>query len=54
MLFEVAADCPEHEVRADVLVLDEFDRLVFAIDGLESTANVSLDRFRGWAGEIRV
>ncbi len=54
MLFEVARDCPEHQVRADVLVLDDRDRLVFTIEGLESTANASLNRFRGWAGEIRV
>jgi Polyketide synthase dehydratase len=53
MLFEVAPDCFEHEVRADVLVLDEAGRMVFTIEGLESTANASLNRFRGWAGEIR-
>jgi hypothetical protein len=37
-----------------VLVVDEANRPVFAIEGLESTANAALNRFRGWAGEIRV
>jgi acyl transferase domain-containing protein/NAD(P)-dependent dehydrogenase (short-subunit alcohol dehydrogenase family) len=54
MLFEVAPNCPAHEVRAAVLVLDGAGRLVFTIEGLESTANAGLNRFRGWAGEIRV
>jgi hypothetical protein len=42
------------EVRAEVLVLDEAGRLVFAIDTLESTASPALNRMRGWSGEIRV
>jgi acyl transferase domain-containing protein/NADP-dependent 3-hydroxy acid dehydrogenase YdfG len=41
-------------VRAEVVVLDEADRLVLGIDGLESTASPSLNRIRGWHGEIRV
>ena len=41
-------------VRAEVVVLDEAGRLVLGIDGLESTASPSLNRIRGWHGEIRV
>ena len=54
MLFAVVPGTAEHEVRADVLVLDEAGRPVFAIDSLESTASMALNRFRGWTGEIRV
>lgn len=42
------------QVRANVLVLDEAGRLVFGIDELESTASPTLNRIRGWTGEIRV
>jgi NAD(P)-dependent dehydrogenase (short-subunit alcohol dehydrogenase family) len=45
---------PTPQVRAEVLVLDEAGRLVFAIDELESTASTALNRLRGWSGEIRV
>jgi hypothetical protein len=42
------------QVRAEVLILDDAGRLVFAIDDLESTASPALNRLRGWSGEIRV
>jgi acyl transferase domain-containing protein/NAD(P)H-dependent flavin oxidoreductase YrpB (nitropropane dioxygenase family)/NAD(P)-dependent dehydrogenase (short-subunit alcohol dehydrogenase family) len=42
------------QVRAEVLVLDEAGRVVFAIDELESTASPALNRLRGWSGKIRV
>ena len=45
---------PTPQVRAEVLILDEAGRLVFAIDELESTASPALNRLRGWSGEIRV
>jgi hypothetical protein len=54
MLFAVEPGTAEHEVRADVLVVDDADRPVFVIEKLESTASVALNRFRGWTGEIRV
>ncbi len=54
MLFVVEPGMNEHEVRADVLVVDAAGHPVFAIEALESTANAGLNRFRGWAGEIRV
>ncbi len=54
MLFAVEPGTAEHEVRADVLVVDDAARPVFVIENLESTASVALNRFRGWTGEIRV
>jgi hypothetical protein len=47
-------ETPSPRVRAEVLVLDEVGRLVLGIHGLESTASPSLNRIRGWHGEIRV
>jgi acyl transferase domain-containing protein len=41
-------------VRAEVVVLDEAGRLVLGIEGMESTASPSLNRIRGWHGEVRV
>ncbi len=45
---------PTPQVRAEVLVLDEAGRLVFAVDEMESTASPALNRLRGYSGEIRV
>ena len=53
MLFAVEPGLPEHQVRADVLIVDDAGRPILAIEALESTANADLNRFRGWAGEIR-
>jgi len=41
-------------VRAEVFVVDDAGRLVFAIGEMESTASQALNRLRGWSGEIRV
>jgi hypothetical protein len=54
IMFAVEQGLPEHEVRADVLAVDDAGRMVLAIEGLESTANPALNRFCGWAGEIKV
>jgi NAD(P)-dependent dehydrogenase (short-subunit alcohol dehydrogenase family)/acyl carrier protein len=54
MLFAVEPGVPDHQVRADVIVVDEAGRPVISIETLESTANAGLNRFRGWVGEIRV
>jgi acyl transferase domain-containing protein/NAD(P)-dependent dehydrogenase (short-subunit alcohol dehydrogenase family) len=54
LLLVVEQGGPPHQVRADVLVVDAAGRPVLVIETLESTADAALNRFRGWAGEIRV
>ncbi|MCS0494083.1 SDR family NAD(P)-dependent oxidoreductase [Ancylobacter sp. MQZ15Z-1] len=54
MLFAVQPGLGEHQVAADVAVLDAAGAPVFVIEELESTANAALNRLRGYVGEIRV
>ncbi|WP_029349950.1 type I polyketide synthase [Bosea sp. 117] len=54
MLFALQPDLPEHQVAADVAVLDADGLPLFVIEELESTANAALNRLRGYAGEIRL
>jgi len=45
---------PEHEVCVHAVVLDGSGRMVLAVEALQGTANPALNRFCGWAGEIKV
>jgi hypothetical protein len=45
---------PEHEVCVHAVMFDDSGRMVLAVEALEGTANPALNRFCGWAGEIKV
>ncbi|QIB35179.1 type I polyketide synthase [Ancylobacter pratisalsi] len=54
MLFALQPGLGEHQVAADVAVLDAAGAPVYVIEELESTANAALNRLRGYVGEIRL
>lgn len=52
--FRLRPETDQTQVVADAYVLDEQGRALMIIEGLEATANETLNRINGWAGKIVV